>query len=119
MRDFRKYDIWKDGIQLVKKVYAITNRIPDTEKFGLISQMNRCAVSIPSNIAEGCGRDTQKDFKRFLQISLGSAYELETQLIICNELGFLIYEDLDAIIDSVHSLQKQITALVNKISSTL
>ena len=68
---------------LVTKIYKLTSSLPSSEKFGIVSQMNRCSVSIPSNIAEGCSKDSQKDFARYLQISLGSAFELETQLEIC------------------------------------
>ena len=89
MRDFRKLDIWIESRKLVKDIYLLTNQLPNTEKFGLISQMNRCSISIPSNIAEGCAKDSQKDFIRFLQISLGSAFELETQMILCIDLEFL------------------------------
>lgn len=88
MRNFRKLHVWNDARALVKEVYFLTNQLPQTEKFGLISQINRCAISIPANIAEGSPKDSQKDFVRFLQISLGSSYELETHLIICNDLDF-------------------------------
>lgn len=113
MRNFRDLEIWKDSISLVKGIYELTSTLPDTEKFGLISQMNRCSVSIPSNIAEGCSRDSQKDFIRFLQISLGSAFELETQLEICIELDFIAREEVKITIKSLIKLQKQIKALIN------
>ncbi len=113
MRNFRDLEIWKDSINLVKGVYKLTSDLPNTEKFGLISQMNRCSVSIPSNIAEGCSKDSQKDFIRFLQISLGSAFELETQLEICIELGFIKREDVKMTFESLNKLQKQIKSLIN------
>ena len=94
MRNFRDLEIWKNSIELVKEIYKLTIDLPNAEKFGLISQMNRCSISIPSNIAEGCSKDSQKDFIRFLQISLGSAFELETQLEICIELGFIKREEV-------------------------
>ncbi|WP_139135180.1 four helix bundle protein [Roseivirga sp. 4D4] len=78
MRDFKKLKIWQSGIQLVEQVYQVTNTFPNAEKFGLTSQMTRAAVSIPSNIAEGGARNSQKEYKRFLEIALGSAFELET-----------------------------------------
>ena len=71
---------------LVKMVYGLTSQLPDKEKFGLVSQINRCAVSVPSNIAEGSGRTTAKDFSRFLTISISSSYELETQLLIIEDI---------------------------------
>tara|TARA_R110000772_G_scaffold239999_1_gene352107 strand:+ start:124 stop:483 length:360 start_codon:yes stop_codon:yes gene_type:complete len=113
MRNFRDLEIWKDSIKLVKVVYELTSALPDTEKFGLISQMNRCSVSIPSNIAEGCSKDSQKDFIRFLQISLGSAFELETQLEVCIELDFIAREEVKITIRSLVKLQKQIKSLIN------
>ncbi|GAB4159855.1 MAG: four helix bundle protein [Winogradskyella sp.] len=110
MRDFRKLDIWTDAISLVKHVYKLIEELPEEEKFGLKSQISRCVVSIPSNIAEGCAKDSQKDFVRFLQISLGSAFELETHLIICVELCFI--NENARIIEDVHVLQKRINALI-------
>ena len=82
MRDFRKYTVWQDGIKFVKRIYKFSESLPKDEKFGLISQIKRASVSIPSNIAEGCSRNSEIEFKRFLEIALGSAFELETQLII-------------------------------------
>jgi four helix bundle protein len=80
MRNFRSYEVWIDAMELVNTIYDITDNFPQKEQFALISQITRSAVSIPSNIAEGASRKTEKDFGRFLEISLGSAYELETQL---------------------------------------
>ena len=113
MRNFRELEIWKDSIKLVKKVYILTSVLPKTEKYGLVSQMNRCSVSIPSNIAEGCSRDSQKDFVRFLYIALGSAFELETQLEICIELGFLKSETNPDVFEEIVKLQKRIKSLIN------
>ncbi len=112
MRDFRKLHVWSDARSLVKQVYLLTNQLPQTEKFGLVSQMNRCAVSIPANIAEGSAKDSQKDFVRFLQISLGSAYELETHIILCNDLEFIQNDKSSIIIEKIQQLQKQISALI-------
>ncbi len=89
MRNFRELEVWKESIEIVKKVYSITNAFPSNEKFGLVSQMNRCRVSIASNIAEGCSRKSEIDFARFLEISIGSSFELETQLIISNNLIYI------------------------------
>ena len=89
MRSFRELEIWKASVLFVKTIYTLTNSFPKEEKFGLTSQINRATVSIPSNIAEGCSRTSQKDFSRFLQISLGSAFELETQIEIAKQIGFL------------------------------
>ncbi|RED48867.1 four helix bundle protein [Seonamhaeicola aphaedonensis] len=89
MRDFRKLDIWKNGIELVKQIYQLSNKLPSEEKFGLRSQITRAAVSVPSNIAEGCSRNSEVEFKRFLEIAIGSLFEVETQLIIVQELKFI------------------------------
>ena len=104
--------MWKKSIQFVKKIYGITYKFPDTEKYGLTNQMRRCAVSIPSNIAEGAGRNSKKEFKQFLYISLGSISELETQLIISTELSYLkdksLLEELNEIIKMLFGLIKSI-----------
>ena len=75
MRDFKKYDVWRLSHEMVLSVYKMTSSFPSSEKFQLISQMKRAAYSIPSNFSEGCGRDSDKDFNRFIQICLGSAHE--------------------------------------------
>ncbi len=115
MRNFRELTIWKSGIELVKKIYLLTESLPNTEKFGLISQMQRASVSIPSNIAEGSSRNSEIEFKRFLEIAIGSSFELETQLIICEKLGFLKEEDMQETLESISQLQKQINTLIGKI----
>ena len=112
MRNFRELEIWKEARKLVKDVYLATKLLPDTEKYGLISQINRCSVSIAANIAEGCAKYSNKDFVRFLQISLGSAYELENHLILCEDLEFIIPEQASPIIKKVQRLQKRIASLI-------
>lgn len=82
MRNFRKFEIWKQGIELVKLIYEVVKLLPKEENFGLKSQLSRAVVSVPSNIAEGCSRNSEIEFKRFLEIALGSLFEVETQLII-------------------------------------
>jgi len=84
--NFRQLNIWKISIDFAKKVLKITRDFPKFEQYALVSQLNRSAISIPSNIAEGSARSTNKDFCRFLDIALGSAYELETQLILSHSL---------------------------------
>ena len=86
MRDFKKLDIWKNGIELVKQIYALYEKLPSEEKFGLKSQMTRACISVPSNIAEGCSRNSEVEFNRFLEIAMGSLFEVETQLTIAQEL---------------------------------
>ena len=98
-------DVWKLGIELVTKIYEITSHFPTTEQFGLTSQMQRAAVSVPSNIAEGAARNSEKEYIHFLYISLGSLTELETQLIISEKLGFL---DNKSIFEEVEKLRRKL-----------
>jgi len=115
MRDFKKFEIWKQGIELVKMIYSITNKLPKEEMFGLRSQITRAAVSVPSNIAEGASRNTDKDFKRFLEIALGSLFEIETQLIIIEELGLVENMNSEAIFALIEKEGKQINSFINKL----
>ena len=89
MKGHRDLLVWQESIALVKDIYAVTRQLPDEEKFGLTSQMRRAAVSIPSNIAEGAARSSQRELAQFLVIARGSLSELETQLIIAKELNYL------------------------------
>jgi four helix bundle protein len=115
MSDFRKLVIWSLSMELVKDIYSFTSNFPEVEKFGLVSQMRRSAVSIPSNIAEGCGRGSEPDFKRFLEIALGSSFELETQIQLSLLLGFSDNEASNIIIAKPTGLQKQLNNLISKI----
>lgn len=115
MKNFKKLKVWQKGMGIVVMTYQITGNLPVTERFGLVSQMNRAAVSVPSNIAEGSSRDSIKDYKHFLRIALGSCFELETQLLIVEKLALLatsIVEELKAEIDEE---QKMIMSLMKKI----
>ena len=111
MKDFKKLKVWQHGIDVVVDVYRSSQEFPKEEVYGLTSQMRRAAVSVPSNIAEGSGRNSDKDFGRFLDISLGSAFELETQLIIANKLEFLSNEKFCELVEKVQEEQKMITGL--------
>lgn len=102
-------------MELVKDIYELTTSFPDVEKFGLVSQMRRCSVSIPSNIAEGSGRSSEIEFKRFLEISLGSSFELETQIQLSVQLGFSKMDSIHDLLMKLNSLQKQINNLISKI----
>ncbi len=96
---YQDLDAWKEAIKLVKKIYEITNKFPQDEKFGIVSQVRRASISIPSNIAEGAARFSDKESLRFMEIALGSIAEVETQLIIAKELGFVnnIYDELESL----------------------
>jgi four helix bundle protein len=90
MANHKDLEVWKESMLLSKWIYSITSKFPKQETFGLTSQMRRCSVSIPSNIAEGAARNSNKEFIQFLYISLGSLAELETQIILSKEFGFLL-----------------------------
>ncbi len=114
MRDYKNLNIWDNGIQIVKQVYVLVEKLPLSEKFGLKSQLSRAAVSIPSNIAEGCSRNSDIEFKRFLEIAMGSLFEVETQITICEELNFLILEDTKEIKILLAKEAKMINSLISK-----
>ena len=110
-RSYRDLEVWKLSIDFVKKVYQVTHNFPASENYGLINQIRRAAVSIPSNIAEGQGRNSTKEFKQFLAISLGSLAELETQLIIAKEIEYLTQNGLDALLSPLDRIRKMIKGL--------
>ena len=111
--NFRELQIWKESMSLVKKIYVLTSTLPSEERFGLISQINRCSISIPSNIAEGSGRTTEKEFSRFLEISMASSYELETQLVLVEDLFEIktteIIEELKTIQNKIGAFKRTLT----------
>ncbi|MEH3114098.1 four helix bundle protein [Pedobacter terrae] len=111
MHNFKELKVWRKSIDLAVEVYKATSFLPSDEKFGLISQMKRCSVSIPSNIAEGSGRGSGAQFKYFLTISQGSAFELETQLIISNRLELLNDELSASLIEKTTEIQKMLYSL--------
>ena len=113
MHNYKKLNVWISSISLVKNIYKLTRKFPKEEMFVLTQQLRRAAISIPSNIAEGAGRNSNAQFKNFLQISIGSCFEVETQLIISKELEYISEEELETIskeLDSImkmnHNLQK-------------
>ena len=115
IKTYRDLDIWKAGIRLVKNIYKLTGRLPKHELYGLVSQMRRSAISIPSNVAEGFRRYHNKEYKQFLYMSLGSCAELETQVTITKELGYIqekkevmLLEDLDHICRMISNLIKKL-----------
>ena len=106
VRNFKTLNIWKRSRALVSTIYELTTSFPDDKKFGLTSQIRRASVSVPSNIAEGCGRGTEKDLSRFLDISIGSLCEVETQLYIASDLNFLEKEQIAPLIDETTQIRK-------------
>jgi four helix bundle protein len=117
MKNFRKLNIWQNGISIVKMTYRIVELLPETEKYGLRSQMCRAAVSVPSNIAEGCSRNSDSDFRRFLDIAQGSLFELETQLIIVEELKFVKENEAKLLIDLIQKEERMINSLITKLKA--
>ena len=115
MRNFRTMKMWNDAVDLSVLTYKYTKQFPIDERFGLVSQMNRAAVSVSSNIAEGCSRSSEIEFKRFLEIAMGSIFELETQFILANKLMFINKAELELVVLEIHQLQKQINGLISKI----
>lgn len=97
MRNYRELQVWQKGIDIVVEVYRITELLPKEEKFNLISQLNRAAVSVPSNIAEGCGRGTDAAFIQFLEYAIGSVFEIETQMVVVQRLKLLPIDELKTI----------------------
>jgi len=118
MRDFRKWDIWKESKKLVTEIYTVTRNFPDEEKFGLISQLRRATVSIPTNISEGAGRNSEKELLHFLHISQGSCFEVETLLDLSEDLNFINSEVKSSIMIKLNTIQKQINKFIQVIKST-
>ncbi|WP_456424169.1 four helix bundle protein [Lutibacter sp.] len=106
MHKIEELKIWKKSIKLTMLVYQLVSTLPSDEKYGLISQIKRSSVSIPSNIAEGAGRNSNKEFKHFLSIANGSSYELHTQLILTIELGLISKDKVQPVIDLIVEVQK-------------
>ncbi len=119
MRNFKELEIWKEARILTKEIYLLTHSLNQDEKYGLTSQIKRSVISIPANIAEGCAKDSQKDFLRYLQISLGSSFELESHLLLCIDLELLDKEITTSHIATIEKLQKRIAALIKYIKSQI
>lgn len=109
MHNFKKIKVWNEAMDLAVEIYKITANFPNEEKFGLISQIRRSAVSVSSNIAEGAGRDTNPQFLQFLSIANGSLSELRSQIILSNRLGFISNEVLGTLEDKIDKIQRMIS----------
>ena len=115
MHRYRELEIWKRAIDITVDVYELSKEFPDDERFGLTSQIKRASVSVPSNIAEGAGRNSNKEFNQFLGISTGSLFEVETQLIIAEKLKFLTKEQINPVLEKSNELIKMTKSLKNKL----
>jgi len=111
MHRYKQLDVWKKALELTTMIYNLTEHFPPKEKFGLIPQLNRCAVSVPSNIAEGEGRGSKKEFSHFLNIATGSLFELDAQLIIARNVAYLKNDKLEELIVYIESIVKMIYSL--------
>ena len=115
MRNFKELRIWQKGMDIAVNSIQLVKNFPNQEKFGLSSQITKSAVSIPSNIAEGSSRSSEKEYSRFIEISLGSSYELETQLLIAQRCQFGDQEILKTVLTEVNDEQKMLTGFGNKL----
>ena len=115
MKDFRDLQIWKRSHGLTLEIYRLTKGFPKTETYGLVSQMRRSASSIPTNIAEGCGRNTDKDFARFLDNSMGSASELEYQLILAQDLEYIPQDTFERTISELTEIKRMLNAFIPRL----
>lgn len=113
--NFKKLKVWQDGIELVSHNYRLTKTFPDIERYNLTSQMNRCAVSIPSNISEGSSKSTNRHFKKYLENSLGSAFEWETQLIVSFNQGYLDKTKFDELENKIFQIQKMLGRFIDNL----
>lgn len=114
INSYKDLIVWQKSILLVKAVYEITKTFPESEMYGLISQMRRCAISIPSNIAEGYGRKSSKEFAQFYAIAYGSALELETQVIIAIELKFVSDKEIATTLSLLDEILRMLNSLTRK-----
>jgi four helix bundle protein len=117
IKSYRELLIWQKGIALVKEIYILTRKLPKMEKFTLVDQMHRSAISIPSNIAEGQARQHPKEFRQFLFMALGSLAELDTHLVVAKELEYLSENDLKNINEKITELRRMTRGLLSKLST--
>ncbi len=115
MRNYKKYQVWELGHDVTLEVYKLTKDFPKSEMYGIVSQMRRASSSIPANIAEGCGRESDAEFKRFLTIARGSASELECFTILAKDLGYIKENEFKEINNKVDKVRRSLNNLVNKI----
>ena len=115
MRNYRKYEVWEIGHKLTREIYLLTSKFPKEEIYGLTSQIRRASVSIPTNIAEGCGRLTDKEFGRFIDVSLGSLNETEYLLFLSTEFNFISESEFEPIAIQMNLLRQKLIQLRKKL----
>jgi four helix bundle protein len=118
MHRYKDLIVWKKSIEMTLNIYELTKKFPASEKYGLVSQARRAAISIPSNIAEGSGKNSNIDFKRFLSIALGSCNELETQLLISNKLNYISESEYHKTEYEIHEVQNMLYGLQKSLLNT-
>ena len=116
MHNYNNLQIWQQAMDLVEDIYKLTASFPTEEKFGLVSQMTRAAVSIPSNIAEGAGRNSDKDFAHFISIAIGSFYELNTQIVLSERLGYINQIQSQELQKKLDNLQRKSVSFKSKLN---
>ena len=116
MHNYNNLQIWQQAMDLVEDIYKLTASFPTEEKFGLVSQMTRAAVSIPSNIAEGAGRNSDKDFAHFISIAIGSLYELNTQIVLSERLGYINQTQSQELQKKLDYLQRKSVSFKSKLN---
>lgn len=119
MHNYNNLQIWQDSMNLVQSVYEAVATFPQEERYGLTFQMTRSAVSIPSNIAEGAGRNTNREFTHFLSIAIGSMFELETQVLIAERVGYIDNVQSKSLRESLHNLQRMSTVFMKNLESKI
>lgn len=115
MRDFRKYTIWHDAVKVANQIYSLTATFPASELYGLSNQLQRAAVSISSNIAEGASRTSPVEYAHFLEIAIGSAFEVETQLTISLQRHYIQTEEYNEMISLLQSIERRINTFITKL----
>jgi len=116
MRDFKKIYCWELGMEIIGLVYKLVEKLPSSEKYGLRSQISRSAISMPSNIAEGCSRSSNKEMARFFEVSIGSSFELETQILAGQSIGYFKKDEISHLIEKLQIFQRQTNAYRSKLT---
>ena len=112
-KSYKELEVWKEARKLVKMIYTLTDNLPDKEKYNLSSQLQRAAISIVSNVAEGVGRNTKKDTTQFIFMARGSIYELETQLLLCLDLSYLEENEIQETFEQIEMVRKLLSGFIN------
>ena len=119
MKTYRDLIVWQKAMVLVTEIYRHTKSFPEDERFGLTSQLRRCSISIPSNVAEGYGRNSTQDYIRYLRIANGSLFELQTQLEIAYNLGFLTEKSFSVLFEMSREIERMLSSLIKKILTSI